>query len=67
VKLIPLFFFSAAVHSFDGMFAEREELGEFRLFILQAAAIIAEDSVIWVTKSRGWKKELGRECLGISG
>jgi hypothetical protein len=51
LKLFLSFSFTAAFHSVGGIFAARQQLGEFRFFLFQAVAITAEDGIMWLGKS----------------
>jgi len=64
MKLFLCFFFSAAFHSVGGIFAARQELGEFRFFLLQAPVIAAEDRITRVAKSWGWKGGASGRAFG---
>lgn len=53
MKLFLSFSFSVAFHTVGGIFAARQQLGEFRVFLLQFVAIAAEDGIIRLGKAWG--------------
>jgi uncharacterized membrane protein YhhN len=63
-KLFLSFFLSASVHYTGGIFAARQELGEFKFFLLQAVAITIEDGFLWLSKTMGWKGGVWGSVLG---
>jgi uncharacterized membrane protein YhhN len=63
-KLFLSFFLSALIHYTGGIFAARQELGEFKFFLLQAVAITIEDGFIWLWERMGWKSGFWGRVLG---
>jgi hypothetical protein len=63
-KLFLSFFLSPSVHYTGGIFAARQELGEFKFFLLQAVAITIEDGFLWLWKTMGWNGGVRGRVLG---
>lgn len=57
-------FLSAFVYYTGGVFAVRQELGEYKFFLLQSVAITFEDGFLWLGKSMGWKGGVWGRALG---
>jgi uncharacterized membrane protein YhhN len=63
-KLFLSFFLSASFHYTGGIFSVRQELGEFKFFLLQAVAITIKDGLLWLWKTMGWKGGVRGRVLG---